>query len=87
MIEAPQNLRSTQYFLYVRQRPDRARIKIEWIEETIRNPIYTEIQADGRIRKWKKIPEEDKFLRVILLADGETVHNAFFDRNFKGISQ
>ena len=87
MIEAPQNLRSTQYFLYVRQRPDRARIKIEWIEETIRNPIHTEIQADGRIRKWKKIPEEDKFLRVILLADGETVHNAFFDRNFKGISQ
>jgi len=22
-------------------------------------------------------------LRVILLADGETVHNAFFDRSFK----
>ena len=64
-----------------------ANLPNEWIEETIRNPIYTEIQADGRIRKWKKIPEEDKFLRVILLADGETVHNAFFDRNFKGISQ
>ena len=71
----------------MRQRPDRARIKIEWIEETIRDPIYTEIQADGRIRKWKEIPEENKLLRVILLADGETVHNAFFDRNFKGIPQ
>ncbi len=23
--------------------------------DTIRNPIYTEIQADGRIRKWKLI--------------------------------
>jgi hypothetical protein len=24
-----------------------------------------------------------KYLRIILLEDGETVHNAFFDRNFK----
>ena len=79
-------MKSTQYFLHVRQRPDRARIKVEWIEQTITNPVYTEIQRDGRIKKWKWIPEEDKFLRVILLADGETVHNAFFDRNFRGIS-
>jgi len=68
----------------MRQRPDRAKIQIEWIEETIKNPIYTEIQADGRIRKWKKIEEEDKFLRVILLSDGKSVHNAFWDRSFKG---
>ena len=33
-----------------------------------------------------EMDSEDKFLRVILLADGETVHNAFFDRNFRGIS-
>jgi hypothetical protein len=25
---------------------------------------------------------EGKYLRVILLPDGETVHNAFFDRSF-----
>jgi hypothetical protein len=54
----------------MRQRPDRARIKMEWIEETINNPISTEVQEDGRIRKWKKIEEDDKFLRVILLPDG-----------------
>jgi hypothetical protein len=42
------------------------------------------VQADGRIRRWSAIPEaEGKFLRVVLLADGETVHNAFFDRRFK----
>ena len=30
------------------------------------------------------VPEESgKYLRVVLLADGETVHNAFFDRGFK----
>jgi hypothetical protein len=77
-------VKSTQYFLHMRQRPDRAKIKMEWIEETIKNPAYTEIQSDGRIRKWQKIKGEGKFLRVILLQDGETIHNAFFDRSFKG---
>jgi hypothetical protein len=24
-----------------------------------------------------------KYLRIILLEDGETIHNAFFDRSFK----
>jgi hypothetical protein len=38
---------------------------------------------DGRIRNWKKI-KDGKFLPVILLPDGETVHNAFLDRSFKG---
>jgi len=77
-------MKFTQYFLYSIQRPDRAKIRIEWIEETINNPDYGEVQSDGRIRKWKKIKGEGKFLRVILLPDGETVHNAFFDRSFKG---
>jgi len=77
-------MKFTQYFLHIRQRPDRAIIKMEWIEETVSNPIYTEVQSDGRIRKWKKVEGENKYLRVILLPDGETVHNAFFDRGFKG---
>jgi len=77
-------MKFTQYFLHMRQRPDRARIRMEWIEEAIKNPEYTQVQSDGRIRKWKKIEREDRFLRVILLADGETIHNAFFDRTFKG---
>jgi hypothetical protein len=77
-------MKFTQYFLHVRQRPDRARIKMEWIEETVKNADFTEVQSDGRIRKWKKIKEQDKFLRVILLSDGETIHNTFFDRGFKG---
>jgi hypothetical protein len=41
------------------------------------------IQADGRIRPWAPIEEmEGRYLRVVLLPDGETVHNAFFDRSF-----
>jgi hypothetical protein len=35
------------------------------------------------VKKWAWIHEEAKFLRVILLEDAETVHNAFFDRSFK----
>ncbi|HRR72588.1 MAG TPA: hypothetical protein P5124_09970 [Syntrophorhabdaceae bacterium] len=77
-------MKFTQYFLYMRQRPDRVKIKMEWIKEAIKNPDYAEVQSDGRIRKWKKIREEGKFLRIIMLPDGETVHNAFFDRSFKG---
>jgi hypothetical protein len=77
-------MKFTQYFLYIKQRPDRAKIRMEWIEETISNPEFTEVQADGRIRKWKKIREAGRFLRIVLLPDGETVHNAFFDRSFKG---
>ena len=41
-------------------------------------------QLDGRLRRWARISGAGgRYLRVVLLADGETVHNAFFDRNFR----
>jgi hypothetical protein len=74
----------TAYFQFMRQRPDRAYIRLEWIEHVIRHPEKEFVQADGRIRRWAKIAEMDgRALRVILLSDGETVHNAFFDRSAK----
>jgi hypothetical protein len=76
-------MKTTQYFEHMRRRPDRVRIKDAWIETAIRSPVRTEGQSDGRLKKWAWIQEESKFLRVILLEDGETVHNAFFDRSFK----
>jgi hypothetical protein len=77
-------MKTTQYFQYTRLRPDRSFIKDEWIEQVVKNPLREEAQSDGRIRRWARIAEmEDRILRVILLEDGETVHNAFFDRNFK----
>jgi len=51
------------------------KIKDEWIEQVINNPVHSEIQSDGRIKKWAKIEDAGKYLRVILLEDGETVHN------------
>lgn len=76
-------MKCTQYFSFMRERADRALIKEEWIVSAINNPMKTEIQSDGRIRKWIYIEEAGKYLRVILLEDGETIHNAFFDRRFK----
>lgn len=56
----------------------------EWIQHTIESPVREVVQADGRIRRWSAVSEaEGRFLRVVLLPDGETVHNAFFDRGFK----
>lgn len=76
-------MKTTQYLQHVRKRPDRATIRDEWISQVVEHAERTEVQSDGRIRKWARIAETGKFLRVILLEDGQTVHNAFFDRSFK----
>lgn len=76
-------LKSTRYFRHTRQRPDRAGIRDEWILAAIVQPLAEVAQGDGRIRRWAYIPEKARYLRVVLLADGETVHNAVFDRRFQ----
>lgn len=77
-------MKYTRFFESMRTRPDRAGIKQAWIEAVIARPEREITQADGRVRRWSRIPDaEDRYLRVILLADGETVHNAFFDRGYK----
>ena len=79
-----ESMKFTAYFAYMRQRPDRESIRLEWIEQVIMNPVRETIQHDGRVRRWGKTAEaEGKYLRVVLLQDGETVHNAFFDRRFR----
>ena len=76
-------MKATAYFDAIRSRPDRSIIEDAWIERAIQAPVRELVQADGRIRRWAQVPEmENRYLRVILLQDGETVHNAFFDRRF-----
>jgi hypothetical protein len=76
-------VKTTAYFDAIRRRPDRIAIRDEWIERVVRFPALEFRQTDGRIRRWAPVPEaEDRYLRVVLLPDGETVHNAFFDRRF-----
>ena len=77
-------MKTTKYFDYRRLFPDRENILDEWIDFVVLNSCSKVIQEDGRIRLWGKIPEaSNKYLRVVLLEDGETVHNAFFDRSYK----
>lgn len=77
-------MKFTRYFEVMSKRPDRAAIRLEWIERVVQHPLREEIQRDGRVRRWAAIAEMDgRYLRVILLPDGETVHNAFFDRSFR----
>jgi hypothetical protein len=62
-----QGLKTTEYFRHMRKRPDRSKIRDEWISRVLQCPQKINVQADGRIRKWAWIDEEGKFLRVILL--------------------
>ncbi len=79
-------MKTTRYF------EEQVRRKRPYIDpalcvEVVDNPVRREEQPDGRIRFWGEIvqPGEHtrRFLRVITLADGETIHNAFFDRRFR----
>ncbi len=75
-------MKTTHYFTtsVMARRPY---LKREWIELVLNNPIRSEAQTNGRIRRWALIPDLGKYLRVITEPDGETVHNAFLDRGFK----
>ena len=76
-------MKTTRYFeeQVLRKRPY---IMQEWCERIVKAPLRKETQADGRIRHWGIVPElQGKVLRVVTLEDGETIHNAFPDRNFR----
>ena len=76
----------TRYFTeqVLRKRPY---LTLDLCEAILRNPIHVSAQEDGRIRHWGRatLPNENeaRILRIITLADGETIHNAFPDRNFR----
>jgi hypothetical protein len=78
-------MKFTNYFLHTRERPDRADINPEWIEFVFYHPDFEQIQGDGRIRRWAYINEAEKYLRIVILDDNETIHNAFFDRSYLDI--
>jgi hypothetical protein len=78
------DLKTTAYFDAIHRRKDRTVIQDEWFQRAIKSPLRETIQGDGRVRRWIQVSEVDnRYLRVILLSDRETVHNAFFDRRFK----
>jgi hypothetical protein len=53
------------------------------IQQVIRRPERRQMQADGRIRLWGFAASLGGYLRVVLLSDGETVHNAFHGEDYR----
>jgi len=78
-------VKTTRYFeeQVVRKRPYVVRA---WCVAALMAPLRRESQADGDIRHWIEVEDTRdgnlRILRVVTLEDGETIHNAFFDRNF-----
>jgi hypothetical protein len=75
--------RFTDYFAkeVMRKRPY---LQAEWCIRVIENPIKVEAQEHNRYRFWGEIEElGGRILRVVTLADRQTIHNAFPDRDFK----
>ena len=68
-------------------RRKRPYIELTWCAQILAEPLHVERQEDGRVRLWGEVTlpgeTEPRYLRVITLEDGKTVHNAFFDRNFR----
>lgn len=75
-------VKATDYFLtsVMERRPY---LQEGWLELALSQPLRIELQENGRIRHWVYITEANKYLRVVTEPDGETIHNAFFDRRFR----
>lgn len=78
-------LKMTEYFRssLLRRRPEfsgREDDIIEWMK----HPSRVEIQTDGRKKLHAWDAKVSKWVRIIVLEDEETIHNIFYDRNFKG---
>lgn len=80
-------MQATRYFeeQVLHKRPY---IEPRWCEAVVQAPLHRKAQPDGRIRFWGTVvdPRDGKtrYLRVVTLDDGVTIHNAFFDRDFDG---
>jgi hypothetical protein len=71
----------TRYFAFdvLPRRPNLDPLEIRRV---IAQPVRKIIQKDGRIRLYGFSAGLGCYLRVVLLSDGETVHNAFPDEGF-----
>jgi len=63
-------------------RPDRRDIEVADVRRALNQPARKSRQPDGRVRYWRWVTDRQRWLRVVTEPDGETVHNAFWDRTF-----
>ena len=53
-------------------------LQLEWCVRALSHPVRTEVQPeDGRVRHWIHVAELGRWLRVVTLPDGVTLHNEF----------
>ena len=76
---------TTRYFIeqVLRKRPY---LTEAMCRSVLAAPIHEVQQGDGRFRVWGEVVDPrdgtTRFLRVVVLEDRLTLHNAFFDRDF-----
>jgi len=75
-------MKQTEYFRTIRpiKHPE---VTYEQCLEVVNNPIHRQVERHGRIRLWGRSTKTGRIIRVILLADGQTLHNAFIDSRFE----
>jgi len=79
-------VKTTRYFQeqVLRKRPY---LVPAWFPAILGAPLRRVVQPDGRIRWWGRVTDprdgQVRILRLVTLDDGETVHNAFFDRGYR----
>ena len=79
-------MKTTRYFeeQVLRKRPYLSATQCVMV---LASPLRRDIQPDGRIRWWGQVSDMRdgtvRILRVVTLDDGETIHNAFFDRGYR----
>lgn len=79
-------MKTTRYFAeqVLRKRPY---LSEEQCALVLGAPLRRVVQPDGRIRWWGRVVDPcdgaTRILRVVTLDDGETIHNAFFDRGYR----
>ena len=76
----------TRYFeeQVLRKRPY---LDLDQCADVMAAPLRRIVQDDGRVRYWGRVVDardgKTRVLRVVTLDDGATIHNAFFDRDFR----
>jgi hypothetical protein len=79
-------MKTTRYFTeqVLRKRPY---LPTEAFAAILIAPLRRSIQSDGRVRYWGRMVDlrdgQQRVLRIVTLGDGETIHNAFFDRGYR----
>lgn len=77
-------MKTTHYFRRkARRKHPEIKRHLHQIPRALTDSIRIEPDKKGRTKRWIYLEDVDKYMRVIVKADGETVHNAFYDKDFK----